>query len=53
MNIGWQYLLLFAVLASPFFFWLYEVYRKSFKEKDTYKDEFDRCQERADFWNLL
>ena len=46
-NIGWQYLLLFGILTAPFVFWLYHEVGKTLK--DDYKDEFDKCQEKADF----
>jgi hypothetical protein len=39
MSNGWGYLVLFLILTAPLVFWLYEVYRKSFK-KGPYDDEF-------------
>lgn len=48
MNIGWQYLILFGILTAPFVFWVWHEIGKTIEE-DTYKDEFDRCQEKADF----
>ena len=48
MNIGWQYLLLFGVLTAPFVFWCWKETIKTL-ERDNYKDEFDKCQEKADF----
>lgn len=51
-NAGLGYLVLFCILISPLVFWLWHITAKTL-EKDTYKDEFDKCQERSDFWGLL
>jgi hypothetical protein len=52
MNDGWGYLLLFGILASPLVFWLWNLTAKTMK-KDTYKDEFDKEQEKMDYWCAL
>jgi hypothetical protein len=31
---GWQYMVIFAVLALPFFAWLYNLYRKTRDERE-------------------
>lgn len=51
-NIGLGYLVLFCILTAPFVFWCYNRISKTLS-KDDYKDEFDREQEWADYWNLL